>query len=405
MPVSFAVPPRSGRPDPFEQTLRAVLADRAAPLSTPASLSATLDDVIAGRIPTGHRRQVGPSRPRGWLLRSVAAGVALLAIAALVGGLLMAPGVGPMGGSLAGAGGDDDAGSAIDWDSGRAHLQADSFRVEAIGTFRGQPDTVDGAPAMRVKGDPGSPTYRTLEVEWQEQGVPMRLYIYFAADETHWWVTEMRTYDGSTRGEWVYYHGDRFRTPRGESFVGRFEAAGTDGRVPGSLRIEGLRLTAFAPGTGPAPLQGCRMYDPDGIDARFDLEPLVGMTGAQAGDRVRARGLCLEYRWSYRLDRDTRYTERWCVAPPRGRVSDADASDDGVVMLWVDDDSGHFHERRDQPVAGWGCPVDEGPIVPAPSVSPGASIPMSSALPAASVEPMRSDTPDDASIVPVASPR
>jgi hypothetical protein len=354
----------------------------------------------------GRRRSTGI---RGWLLRSVAAGVALVVIGALVAGLLTAPGVGRMVGPMAGAGGDDDAGPPIDWDSGSVRLQADSLRVEAIGTFRGQPDTVDGVAVIEIESDPASPTSRTLEVDWQEQGVPMRLVIDFAADEAHWWVTRMFTYDGSRDGRWIDYPGVRFRTPLGESFVGRVEVTGTGTFAPGTLRIEGMRLTAFVPGTSPAPLQDCRMYDPEGIDVGFDLEQLIGMTAVQAGTEVRARGLCLEYRWSYRTGQDSRYSERWCVAPPRGQVSDVDP-DGGVVMLFVHDDSGVIRQRREQPPAGWGCPTDDGPIDPVPSATPDVSIPMSSPMMVVPDDPMGSTGPDMSiepvsSVVPVASPR
>jgi hypothetical protein len=58
-----------------------------------------------------------------------------------------------------------------------------------------------------VHSDPGDRRYRTLEVTWRERGVEMRMNIYFAADDTHWWATEVRVYDGSADGDWIGWGG------------------------------------------------------------------------------------------------------------------------------------------------------------------------------------------------------
>ena len=112
-------------------------------------------------------------------------------------------------------------------------------------------------PTVSIHSDPGDPTYRTLEVEWTEQGVEQRLYLYFAADDTDWWVSEIRTRDGYPDADWIAYHGPFFRTPRGETFEGDVHLIGGVGRAPGQLDIVDLRLAAFAPDTGPAALTGC----------------------------------------------------------------------------------------------------------------------------------------------------
>lgn len=86
--------------------------------------------------------------------------------------------------------------------------------------------------------------YTTLEVEWREHGVEMRLNLYFGAGDTHWWVTEIRHYNGTQRGRWVYYRDIYFRTPRGESFMGDVElVAGPHNEAVGSLTIRNLKLT------------------------------------------------------------------------------------------------------------------------------------------------------------------
>jgi hypothetical protein len=146
---------------------------------------------------------------------------------------------------------------AVVWDSGSVRFEAAAFELR-VGdkVFRGMGPTT-------VSSDPGDSEYRTLEVIWQEQGVEQRMNLYFGADETDWWITEVRTYDGFEEGEWInYLHvgemwGEMLRTPRGTSYEGDVQFVGS-GSVPGELLISGLELAAFAPGTGPAAHTGCR---------------------------------------------------------------------------------------------------------------------------------------------------
>ncbi len=111
-------------------------------------------------------------------------------------------------------------------------LDADSVEVDAGGrTFVPPADTM-------VNGDPGTPNqYTTLELEWDAQGVPMRIYIYFASDGTDWWATEIRTYDGSPGGEWIEMPGEYFRSPLGTPYTGDLDLS--------ALQIHGLKLEAF----------------------------------------------------------------------------------------------------------------------------------------------------------------
>ncbi len=88
---------------------------------------------------------------------------------------------------------------------------------------------------VKLNSDPGTASYTTLEVTWFEDGVEMRINLYFAADATHWWVTEMRTYDGRTPGEWITQEGVAYRTPRGQPYEGDLGF--------GPLRMTGVRLT------------------------------------------------------------------------------------------------------------------------------------------------------------------
>jgi hypothetical protein len=100
--------------------------------------------------------------------------------------------------------------------------------------------------SLDVHSDPGTPNrYTTLELGWNERGVDMRLFIYFASDGHDWWANEIRTYNGHAAGNWIYYDGTFFRTPLGSTYTGEVNLPATRGR--GHLQLTGLRLRAFVP--------------------------------------------------------------------------------------------------------------------------------------------------------------
>jgi hypothetical protein len=172
-----------------------------------------------------------------------------------------------------------------------------------------------------------------LEGQWQEHGAMMRLRFNMRSDDTTWWIERIRTYDGvKGDGQYLVYPGlkARTRTPIGEAFEGDLDLRPSEGARPdlvagARLRIAGLRLTAFVPGTRPAPLgsTGCRslyrhglpsagvtpqkwyvVFAPGGV-----LEGLDRMTPAEAHETLTELGLCHEFRY---------HNERWCDPPPAG---------------------------------------------------------------------------------------
>ena len=131
----------------------------------------------------------------------------------------------------------DVVGEPIDWqaDSGRVRLVAEGMAIAANQKFFTARDAV-----VTVHGDPGDRGYWTLEAEWIEQGVRMRLFIYFTSDGTDWWASSIRTYDGTDDGDWVIYEGEFFRTPLGEPYAGNLDIADPDSGC--SLRMANLRI-------------------------------------------------------------------------------------------------------------------------------------------------------------------
>ena len=247
------------------------------------------------------------------------------------------------------------ADTSIAWQTPSANLEADAIEMRWGDCF------FSGVGPASVDSDPGDPTYRTLEVDWQEQGANARLDIYFAADETDWWVTEMRTPAREFSGL-----GDMFKTPRGESFEGDVQL-GAGASQGGEVIFHGLRLTAFAPGTGPAPLTGCAAAATTRKDVRQNPldkgQPLHGsgitkMTTEQAEALLRDRGLCFTFRYDYPIEGSERFSsgsQRWCTAPPGGVIESLTYLPDGEVVLFVEDDQPRPHVP--QPPEGMNCPA------------------------------------------------
>ncbi|MGK5085547.1 hypothetical protein WDW37_19845 [Bdellovibrionota bacterium FG-1] len=128
--------------------------------------------------------------------------------------------------------------NSIEWRSNRVLLTADDFHIGAEGvTYYGSPSFGD------FHSDPGNPDYWTFEAEWMENGREMRLFIYFAADEKHWWATEIRTYDGRESSNWHTYQGRFFESPLGVPFQGDLDLIGISEKgVAGSLHFRNLKI-------------------------------------------------------------------------------------------------------------------------------------------------------------------
>lgn len=335
----------------FERDLRAVLADEA-PDAVPVGLRTSLQQVVVG---TGDRS----ARPG--VLRGVGPVVGALASFALVG-LVLATVVMALTGRAPGFGtgtGDPSAGvsPAFFWDSGVVSLAADEARI----TAGGRQYLVDPGP-ISVRSDPGSETYQTLELEWQEHGREMRLYLYLRADGERWWLDEVRTRDGRAPAEWVTYPGPLLWAALGEPWTGDIERTSPDGQD--GFRLEGMRLEAFRDGRTRQDPEGCRPISPpqpSGDGALSEPEPgvvegtdLSEMTPPEAAGWLAERDLCASWRLYYRTDdRNGGYSEYWCT-PPEGEII-AVVTDAAVVTVVVRPLGDPIMDVRPQPPLGWGC--------------------------------------------------
>jgi hypothetical protein len=304
----------------FEYDLRQILSERG-DLSAPASLFAVARTLAPDRTGTSRRFQ------------SIAFGLTGIAAVVFISGALVVSYFGhPLG---AGSGK-----PAFDWQTQVATLEANSLTVHASNA-----DFVAPADA-NLHSDPGTPSYRTLEMSWNAGAVPMNLSIYLAADDMNWWVAEIRTYDGRSPGEWLHYQAPQIRAALGESYVGNLDVSSGAGAVSGRLTIDGMRLTAFAPGTGISWQPNCHLLPaPNGSSASSaantqsppDLTPYgisLG-TSAPAADRaLSAAGVCHDFRLEYSVGGGGGFSQIWCT-PPDGDVSEAALGSEGQVILFV----------------------------------------------------------------------
>ena len=63
----------------------------------------------------------------------------------------------------------------------------------------------------------------------------------------------MRTYDGSAKGDWVYFMGERFRTPLGSAWSGDLDLTAGDHGVTSHLRMQIAHLQPFLSHGPPIP--------------------------------------------------------------------------------------------------------------------------------------------------------
>jgi hypothetical protein len=123
----------------------------------------------------------------------------------------------------------------VAWKTNVVSLKAKNLVITADDRRFAPPAVVD------LHSDAGDARYWTLEATWFEAGIEMRMNVYFAADDTDWWATEIRTYNGRDPADWIEYGGTFFKSPLGKPYTGDLDISSTD-PTPGRLMIKGLVL-------------------------------------------------------------------------------------------------------------------------------------------------------------------
>ena len=150
----------------------------------------------------------------------------------------------------------------IQWPSTSVVFEADDLRIKARGeTFRGI------ISAEFIQSWAGL-TDRTYDVMWLEHGREMRMDIKFGSDGSDYWISKWMVYDGKEENPgWVQFGGPLFVTPLDEPMEADVRLTKGKGRDKLALRVDGMRIHAFHPGSGPAPLTGCQSPQPLDADA------------------------------------------------------------------------------------------------------------------------------------------
>ena len=135
------------------------------------------------------------------------------------------------------------SGGPYSWSTESVEFAAESF-VITIGDREFQPVL----STLEIDGWGGDEESSTLELTWFDNGVEMRVNVYFEADAMTWWSDEVRTYDGQLDGDWVYHYHERlFDQPLGSAFQGDIILQGVtrSGEIA-KLAISGARVKAFS---------------------------------------------------------------------------------------------------------------------------------------------------------------
>ena len=228
-------------------------------------------------------------------------------IVALASGVLFATALSSAAPEASGAAVSPSAGpTQIHWETPVVDLAADALAVEANGI-----EFTTEEAQLRAGSDPGGPDYWTLEVEWLEQGLEQRLYMYFGSDGTDWWVDEIRTRDGYDPAEWLYAYGPFFRTPLGEAFegdvgidlLGEGRPGDPSNKVAGVLAVKDMRLEAdprMLADIAAMPVGGGKALTKDPFRKRGPLHcsGILLLPPAEAHQRLLEKG----YRVAYRLE-------------------------------------------------------------------------------------------------------
>ena len=188
----------------------------------------------------------------------------------------------------------------ISWKTPYASLEADDFYIELNGkkfVGRGSLTRFDSSPPYQQK--------MTLEREWTENGVKMRIYIYFSSNGANWNVDKISTYNGRNPGDWIHFNGFQGtligKTLIQEMVVLNFPPAGSprQGTPPAELGIQGtiyfknLKLQAFMTPTG------CALQRPTvSFDPKYPAPWQIITATITAGPECAGKKISLESHWS-----------------------------------------------------------------------------------------------------------
>jgi hypothetical protein len=191
---------------------------------------------------------------------------------------------------------------------------------------------------VAVTSDPGDLQSWTLEAQWVEHERERRLFLYFAADETNWWIDRIQTYDGDVvapgREKWVDFpDGPWARSPLGVAYTGDLDMTGESSTGAVRVHLGGMRLAVNPSDHVNDPLPGAPAPNIGDLacSGALQLPPLA------ADARLRAMGWAVDWRWQYSTGPNTGTSEVRDGPPAGGFISGTAPGPDGVLVVFVED--------------------------------------------------------------------
>lgn len=340
---AFPLEPAEGRE--LEGHLRACpdCAGRVARLRADCAAIGRADPAVSPRL-HDRIREVAVTPPRsgpsalGILVVLVLAAVATVGAAVGVGSFLAAKPV-PTDPVLT-----VEAGDTVRWRTDVVDLAATGLAIDANGL------QFAGVASPRLSSDPGTPTDWTLEASWTEHGREQRLFLYFAADGSSWWIREVRVRDGAAGGEadWARFPAGPFaKTPLGAPYQGSLDLQGTSATGPVRLRLDGLRIAVRPDDHVTRPIAGGIALVENGNPAtngnpfeeggRLRCSGILQLTPVEAEARLLALGYALSWRWEYATGGNTGFAEVRERAPATGWITGTAIGTAGELIVFVAD--------------------------------------------------------------------
>jgi hypothetical protein len=143
-----------------------------------------------------------------------------------------------------------------------------------------------GGDNIEVRSDPGI-SQSTLEVTWKENGVEMRLNMYFRKISGNMWeMYELRGYNGQSNGDWLYFkdsQGNKVTSLEGQrNFADERRFVPVNGEADAEIYCKDCSITAFITNRLPVSSYG---YS---VDFRIGDEMITVTNSPQTGYGVNA---------------------------------------------------------------------------------------------------------------------
>lgn len=151
----------------------------------------------------------------------------------------------------------------INWSTPYAYLKAENFFIRI-----GEQKFYSQEP-LSLTSDPGTNERTTLEAIWKENGVEMRLFLYFQkVDDQTWEIYDIRTYNGQSPGDWIHYQPPSGKTPQatiGSSIKGDLTLVPINSNLDAEISCQQCQIGSFL----------TRNITPS--EQGYILEPLIGL--------------------------------------------------------------------------------------------------------------------------------